>query len=221
MAVDGATDFAQNGFWGIGTTPGVLGTPESIDIGAGNTGSTSNSMTTITGFWASGASHDVVDLNLNAWAGNTGFIGTLQADGATNLVAGTPTYQEMTANAAAGGTIAVGVSVVAYDIQPLANAAALAAALDSANTQGAILSAGVIASGGHMLFAYTDLSGGLRIADLNFVNGVVAGASTNTSIIVASDVVDIAGSGAAGHTTNLLGLVTTNQTDIHFSTIGV
>jgi hypothetical protein len=58
-----------------------------------------------------------------------------------------------------------------------------------------------IVAGNHMLFAY-DVGTDIRIADVDFVNGLTAAGSTLGRTIVASDMVDIVG-GNNGTTTSL------------------
>jgi hypothetical protein len=197
-------DFAFTGFWGV--TNNANGLPNSNAIGA----STSDDINTIKGF---DVTTDQLDFNAFAWAGNTGVLtlggsGTLvHADGTRDVV-GNAAFESVTSH---GQTLANGTDFVLYGIDSgaLANAAALATALETANVGD--INLGVLGQQ-HMLFAYISTGNELKIADVDFFNGTNSG-NTAGQTIFASDIANL----GAGVT--LLGLGT-NAQSIHFDQIG-
>jgi hypothetical protein len=194
-------EVAQIGFWGNTTAPAAI------------TASTSADMTNITGFTVGGASHDVLDFNVQAWAGGgTGVAKLVQADGASIA---TPNNAVVGLEVGPGGVVAFGVDLVLYNVSGLTDASDLAAAL----TGPGAISMGLLNTlhhNEHVLFAYqvADASAAIGtdviIADVDFLNGVPGlGGSTFGRSIVASDMVDI-------HNASLIGLGI-NAHDVHFS----
>ena len=202
QAITDNTDAAYQGFWGIANGSG----PASISTLA----STSADMTTVTGFTLLNtvtSAYDILNFNTGAWGGGVYGIGALVNDNgqlAGTAGSGTSTEQLITT---VGQTIAANTDVVLYDIGTgVTNAAALAAALSGS---GNISFTHALLAHSHMLFAYSSTGGDIKIADVDFVNGVTT--TTAGQTIVASDMVDISHSNVT-----LVGL-SNNPLDIEFS----
>jgi len=221
QTITDGTDFGYSGFWGQGN---AVGTQSNALIGAAS--STSADMSTITGFQlatAGAVTHDTLDFNVDAWAGGSiiGFgPGSLSelVFGAGNALAaaGVSTPQLITSQAQVVAPSGV-VDLIAYGLGSIGSASGLVTALESA--AGALtLSAGTsIMAQTHVLFAYSSTGGDIKIADVDFVNGIAASGHTNDAgiKIAASDMVDL------GHVgIDLLGL-SIHPADINFSYHGL
>ena len=131
-------EVAQIGFWGNTTAPAAI------------TKSTSADVTDISGFTVSGASHDVLDFNVQAWAGGGTGVAKLEA---ADRAAIAPGNAVVGIEVGPGDLVALGVDLVLYNVSGLTDASDLAAALAG---PGAI---GMGFTGGphhneHVLFAY-------------------------------------------------------------------
>jgi hypothetical protein len=201
--VQGGNEMAFDGFWGVGgkgglTASGATAITASNDVG-----------TQVGGFVIGGTNHDVVDINVNAWAGGGTGVGKLVDSAGKTAALGTATQV-----AGVGGVAApIGeADVVLYSFGSggIANATTLAADLEGA---GAITMAGLPAVNHnfHVLFAFDLVGGGIELADVDFLNGFGAANTTHGQNIVASALVDL-----HGVNVSLAGLAA-NPADIHYS----
>ena len=178
--VDGA-DNAQLGWWGIGTS-GVAASPTALF--ANGTG-TSADMSTVADFLP--ASHDSVNISV------TSFAGFLYDVGLPGFLASPfgPEAANFSASLAPGGTVPTGISAdVLLFGTPFANANALASSLSTGGT--AINIPATVGTIEHFLAAYQDLSGNVRIADVD-LHAPVNTTTTGGADIVASDMVQLTG----------------------------
>jgi hypothetical protein len=200
QTITNSTDQAFQGFWGNGNSANPF------TIGGGD--STSADMATINGFTMAGH-NDTLNFNVDAWAGGSSLTGGL-ADGAgLGIVDGTANMQLVNA----GDTVAGATNFALYLVGGLSDAADLAAALSGVGHINMTGPAGNFQNGTHMLFAY-DVGGDIRIADVDFLNGLGAGNTTQGRAIVASDIADIVG-GNNGTTTSLA-ILGINAHDVQF-----
>jgi S-layer protein len=168
---------AYQGFWGVGN--GAGGNSTTI------TGSTSADMTTITGF---NAITDHLVFNTDAWSDSLGGAGTL-VDGAGAAVAGNASHMQLVTAPGAAVTGTTNVVLYGLDSGLLSGAADLATALETSGV-GNLTGLGGVTAGEHMLFAYQVIGGDIRIADVDFLNGVSGGDTAGKSIAV-SDIADL------------------------------
>ena len=200
QAITNSNDTAFQGFWGVGNG-------NTLALGAGD--STSADITTINGFTMSGGSADQLVFNGDAWAGGTSLTGGLANGAGLGVGNGTATMQLVNA----GDTVAGNTNFALYLVGGLSDAADLAAALSGVGHINMTGPAGNFQNGTHMLFAY-DVGNDIHIADVDFLNGLGVGNTTQGRAIIASDIADIVG-GNNGSTTSLA-ILGINAHDVQF-----
>lgn len=181
-----ASDIPQLGWWGQATAQ-TGGPVSNASTNAGNGNGTSLDMSTVVNFVTglSSAPVDKVDFSLSA------FSNLLRADGGASTPAlGSAVFSNLLSP---GGTVTVANADVLLLGNTFANAAAVAASLANAPT--AITFAGAQLNAlNHYLVAYQDLSGSVRIADLDIHRGATPFLTTaQGQNISASDMVQLVG----------------------------
>ena len=181
-----ASDIPQLGWWGQATAQ-VGGPVSNASTNAGNGNGTSLDMSTVVNFVTGSSSSpvDKVDFSLSA------FSNLLRTDGGASTPAlGSAVFSNLLSP---GGTVTVANADVLLLGNTFANAAAVAASL--ANSATAITFAGAQLNAlNHYLVAYQDLSGSVRIADLDIHRGATPFLTTaQGQNISASDMVQLVG----------------------------
>ena len=179
LITDG-NDVAQQGFWG--NAPGATLDLTTVAGGTGFEGSMSTVNHFVTG---AAVASDIVNFSVSQWgagANSNGLVngaGTPVAAGA-DAVVGTQT---------AGTTVAGNVSLVEITDHTFANAGALATALEGSEH---LIFSGLAggANNSHLLVAYGDTSGNVRIADVD-IKGIAL--DTQNDVVIASDMVQLVG----------------------------
>jgi hypothetical protein len=189
---------AYEGFWGVQN--GANGNPTSITgmFGAA-TGGVEGSMSTITGFQASGVNFDSLAFAADAWnGGNGGSGGLFFLDGATAIHSGTAVTGIVVPNGVAPQITAADNFLFDAGVGTIVNVQSASMLANDLHTIAPITLAGPgVAAGAqaHILVAYS-ANGGVNIADVDLVNTTGAAlTSTNNAgfHIYASDMVHIAG----------------------------
>jgi hypothetical protein len=190
-AITDATDHAQPGFWGV--VPG--GTPIVPTTAFANTG-TSASMAVVNGFVAASDTVDFAGFpfpgvtGTGEWENASPFFGLQNIDLASISQIGVARFSNpVIAGGAITGPAGFDVGIITTQF---ANAAQLAATLHTVG-----LAMPTALPGGeevHLLFAYQDLTGNTRIADVDWLATGAASMNLNTNAVVAaSDMVELAG----------------------------
>ncbi len=181
-----ASDIPQLGWWGQATAQ-VGGPVSNASTNAGNGNGTSLDMSTVVNFVTGTASRPVDSIDFSFGA----FSNLLRTDGGTSTPElGAAVFSNLLSP---GGAVTVGNADVLLLGNTFANAAAVAASL--ANPTTAITFAGAQTNLlNHYLVAYQDLTGSVRIADLDIHRGATPFLTTaQGESISASDMVQITG----------------------------
>jgi hypothetical protein len=192
----GAFEFANPGWWGLGTAAPSTRIDDGAGLFPGANGGTSNSQSTLTNY---NPTQDFLDFSVKAWstAGLIGF-GLTQDSGALANAAPSASLTGLPVNAVqvAPGNSIVGTAATPTDFIILSQGSFLNAAAVAGALQGGSYSLTHSALGGTVeadfLLAYQGIDGNAHIANLHLA-GVGVSTSTATDLVTVSDMVNLAG----------------------------